>query len=70
MATVKAFKPEVVALGKTVGLDERWLQDQIAADPSILGLGDLELKDRERIQPGPAASICSFRTLKQIDVTK
>ncbi len=32
-------------------MDEKWLQDQIAADPSILGLGDLDLKDRERSQP-------------------
>ncbi len=51
MVLIKSFKPEVVALGKTLGLDEKWLQDQIAADPSMLGLGDLELKDRERIQP-------------------
>lgn len=31
--------------------DERWVQDQIAEDPAILGLGDLVLKDKERIQP-------------------
>lgn len=31
--------------------NEIWLQDRIAEDPSILGLGDLVLKDRERIQP-------------------
>lgn len=29
-------------------LNEAWLQDQIAEDPSILGLGEPELKDRER----------------------
>ena len=48
---MKSFKPEVVPLGNTLGLDEKWLQDQIAAAPSILGLGDLDLKDRERMQP-------------------
>ena len=32
-------------------LDERWVQDRIAEDPSILGLGDVVLKDRERLQP-------------------
>jgi hypothetical protein len=32
-------------------LDERWVQDRIAEDPSILGLGDIVLKDREHIQP-------------------
>lgn len=32
-------------------LNEKWVQDRIADDPSILGLGDLVLKDRERRQP-------------------
>ena len=32
-------------------LDERWVQDRIADKPSILGLGDVVLKDKERIQP-------------------
>ncbi len=32
-------------------LNEKWVQEQIAADPSILGLGDLVLRDRERPQP-------------------
>jgi len=31
--------------------DERWIQDRIAEDPSIPGLGDVDLKDKERIQP-------------------
>ena len=30
---------------------ETWIQNLIAEDPSILGLGDLELRDRERRQP-------------------
>jgi hypothetical protein len=32
-------------------LDEKWVQDRIAEDPGILGLGDVILKDRERNQP-------------------
>src|SRR5262245_24625606 len=33
-------------------LDEKWVQDLIANDPSILGLGDdVELRQKERIQP-------------------
>ncbi len=32
-------------------LSETWVQDRIAEDPSIMGLGDLILKDRERVQP-------------------
>src|SRR3990172_5785951 len=31
--------------------DEAWLRDVIANDPSILGLGDLVLKETERMQP-------------------
>lgn len=33
-------------------LNERWVQERIAEDPSILGLGDVILKDKERLQPG------------------
>lgn len=40
---------------RSLGLDESWLQQQIARDPSILGLGqkhgDLHLIQREKIQP-------------------
>src|SRR5215470_15968547 len=32
------------------GFDEYWLQDQIAANPSILGLGELEVVRREKLQ--------------------
>ena len=31
--------------------DERWVQDRIAEDPLMLGLGDVFLKDKERVQP-------------------
>jgi predicted transport protein len=32
-------------------LNEKWVQDLIASDPGILGLGQLVLRDKERIQP-------------------
>ena len=32
-------------------LNEKWVQDLIANDPGIIGLGDLELRQKERIQP-------------------
>lgn len=35
---------------RSLGLSERWLQDRIEEDPSILGLGDLQLIRRERQQ--------------------
>ncbi len=44
-------KLEAVSL-KNTQLDEKWVQDQLALEPSLLGLGDLVLKDKERIQRG------------------
>ena len=44
-------KPERIWLKTHQELDERWLQDRIGEDPGLLGLGDVVLKDRERIQP-------------------
>ena len=44
-------KPKVVGLRSHPEYNERWLQDRIADDPSLLGLGDLIVKDVERIQP-------------------
>jgi hypothetical protein len=41
---------ENISIKRTPQLSEKWVQDQVAADPSILGLGDLLLRDRERIQ--------------------
>jgi hypothetical protein len=36
---------------KTLGLSESWLQQHIGADPSILGLGDLQVFQKEKSQP-------------------
>ncbi|MBW1776101.1 MAG: hypothetical protein JRI76_12605 [Deltaproteobacteria bacterium] len=44
-------KFETISIRNHPTLNERWVQDRIAEDPSILGLGDVVLKDRERIQP-------------------
>ncbi|MCW5980142.1 MAG: hypothetical protein KIT09_18815 [Bryobacteraceae bacterium] len=46
---MEPLKYEKTSLRKA-GLDERWLQDQIAGDPSILGLGELTLYRREHKQ--------------------
>jgi hypothetical protein len=51
MASLKYARPEGVSLKNHPELNERWLQDRIGEDPSLLGLGDLVLKDRERMQP-------------------
>ena len=36
---------------RSLNLDERWLQDRIAEDPSLLGRGELQVFRRERSQP-------------------
>jgi predicted transport protein len=48
---VRYAKPERLWLRNHPELSEVWLQDRIAEDPSLLGLGDLILKDKERPQP-------------------
>ncbi|RJO62871.1 MAG: hypothetical protein C4542_01645 [Dehalococcoidia bacterium] len=44
-------KFERISIKNHPELNERWVQDRIAEDPAILGLGDVILKDKERIQP-------------------
>lgn len=36
---------------RDLDLDEKWLQERIIEDPSIVGLGDVTIIERERIQP-------------------
>jgi len=48
---LRYVKPEIVWLRDHPELNERWVQERIAEDPSLLGLGELILKDKERIQP-------------------
>jgi len=48
---VKVVKFEKISLKNHFELNEHWVQSLIAEDPSILGLGDLILRDKERIQP-------------------
>ena len=43
-------KTKMVKL-REVGKDEKWLQELIAKDPAILGLGDVDLIAREKKQP-------------------
>jgi len=40
-------KFEALSIRNHPELNERWVQDRIAEDPSILELGDVVLKDRE-----------------------
>lgn len=44
-------KLEEIKLKNHPQYNERWVQDRIAEDPSILGLGNLQLRTKEKIQP-------------------
>jgi hypothetical protein len=45
MPPLKYVKPEKILLKGHPELNERWVQERIAEDPSLLCLGDLVLKD-------------------------
>jgi predicted transport protein len=45
------IKPQKLSLRLHPEFSERWVQSLIANDPSILGIGDVVLRDQERIQP-------------------
>ena len=44
-------KPTLIHLKSHPTFTEKWVQDHIAEDPTLLGLGEMELRDVERPQP-------------------
>lgn len=66
-------KPELLRLKNHPDFNEKWLQDRIAEDPGILGLGELVLIERERRQDARIMRggwTCSLPTPKQMPDTK
>jgi predicted transport protein len=51
MAPLKYIKPERIWLKGNSEFDEKWIQERIADDPALLGLGDVAVRDKERMQP-------------------
>jgi hypothetical protein len=49
---INYVRPERVFLRFHPELNERWVQNLIESDPTILGLGDLEVRSRERRHTG------------------
>lgn len=45
------MKLQSISIKRTDHLDEKWVQQQIADDPALLGIGDLVVRDKERVQP-------------------
>lgn len=51
MSMPKYTKAQKILVSDHPVLDETWVHERIAEDPSLLGLGDLVLRDKERVQP-------------------
>lgn len=49
---MKYIKPEIINLKTSLDFNEKWLQTRIEEDPIILGLGELEFRDTEKILVG------------------
>jgi len=47
----KIIELETISLKESKEINEKYIQEYIANDPSVLGLGELILKDKEKIQP-------------------
>ena len=52
MTTPELFPPKFISLKGHLTLNEKWLQDRLAENPALLGLGYLQVLDIERRQPG------------------
>ena len=52
MTIPELIPPKFISLKNHPTLNEKWLQDRLAENPSLLGLGDLQMRDSERRQPG------------------
>lgn len=49
---MKYIKPEIISLKNSKEFNEKWLQARIEEDPSLLGLGELEFRDTEKMMAG------------------
>ena len=51
MTTPELVPPKFISLKRHPTLTEKWLQDRLIETPSLLGLGDLDVRSTERRQP-------------------
>jgi hypothetical protein len=61
--TYKYVKHQKLLLKTHPQFNEKWVQEKIAEDPSVLGIGELILKDKERNQPGAGRLDLLFQDL-------
>ncbi len=51
MTTPQLVVPKIVSLKNHQGINEKWLEDRLTENPSLLGLGELVVQSRQRRQP-------------------
>ncbi len=51
MPAVKLVVPKLISLKDHPDLSERWVEDQLGENPALLGLGEVEIRGRQRNQP-------------------
>jgi hypothetical protein len=51
MSAVKLVVPKLISLRDRPELSERWVEDQLVGNPALLGLGEVEIRGRQRSQP-------------------
>jgi predicted transport protein len=51
MPAIKMVVPKLVSLKDHPDLSERWVEDQLSENPALLGLGEVEIRGRQRNQP-------------------
>ena len=57
---------EQISIINIPNIHEKWIQDYIASDPSVLGLGDIELKPKKKFNQMQVVLTFYYRTLKII----
>ena len=62
---MKFTKLKTISLKSAPQLNEKWIQEVIAADPTILGLGELRLIQKEKIQPTGGVWTCCDKKIKR-----
>ena len=51
MPAIKLVVPKSISLKDRPDLSERWVEDQLVKNPALLGLGEVEVRGRQRNQP-------------------
>lgn len=51
MPTPKLIVPKLISIKDHRELSERWVEDRLVENPSILGLGEVDIRGRQRNQP-------------------